>query len=1118
MAALPTHGINLLNANIRCILILLLILSYHISNAQINNDIRPNIEYEAAIAKADELLIVSDYLQALNEYEKAWYLYPRQKYPEKKIDQIIRTISNTPLSKVLFDKAIHLGDSCFQAKDYKLANTNYFNALKLDHTAEYPKDQLNEILEQFNDPENETRYRIILIHAGKSFDRTLYDKAISFYKQAQLLKPSEEWPKKRILECETLRSELASATDLYTSYLKESDYMMDHKKWTEADAGYEKALALHPKETYPAAKIVLIDHILKLNNAGQQTYSTVIEYADKFYKLMDYENAGIHYQQALNMKPEEQHPKIMLKKLNHINSMANSTKPTYAATANNADILSMAGDIEAALIGYERCIKQVPGDQYILSRIRELYTLTTKPKEDQKAYLQAIAIGDQSFAASNYTKALSEYRYASWMKPDESYPKLKIDEIKNIVLQEKPKHENDQKALASVDEYLAKKNTTPQTKNISQTIQDKDEESLNKKTGEIRDSVNKQNQIINDSERLNNSEDLIAVKTKQTAPKSTNYLTRNTEEEKKKKGNKDNIINPVKNQQDANQESYLKAIAFADRSLNEKNYTPAINGYKAALKFKPDEKYPKEKIDSINRIQNASERVYKNVIVEAEKAFNEKDYAKALKSYQTALEQKPEQKYPQQKITAINTFIGKQKATQENYEKAITFADEAFIVKDYEKATASYQFALKLKPDENYPSEKINTINTLLGKTKAQQEIFSKEIASADKAFLEKNYEVAIKSYQVASETKPMEVYPKQKIAAIKGILAQQKATQDRYYIALNTADKAFDKTDYVTAITEYKTAIGLLPDEIYAKERITAINTIKSEQKVAHDNYIKAITSAEKAFAAKDYPNAISDYESASVFEPKEVYPQERIAVISEIMARDKEKLDSQFTDYIRQADDLYSKQEFLLALKAYKIAATLKPAENYPKERYVEIAGTIKAKVKAVKEAYDQTIADADKAYKVLAFDEAVLLYKKALEMKPDVPYPGQMVARIRKYMIDNSVVEVSNESFLLKNNSSKRFTFKPVEINKRKNNYLLVRARTSGDLPPKLYVNYGRDNTKNGGIVLKKINPSLLNDFVINISAQDQWFREDNNWLSLYSENGDIEVSSIRISQRK
>jgi hypothetical protein len=133
----------------------------------------------------------------------------------------------------------------------------------------------------------------------------------------------------------------------------------------------------------------------------------------------------------------------------------------------------------------------------------------------------------------------------------------------------------------------------------------------------------------------------------------------------------------------------------------------------------------------------------------------------------------------------------------------------------------------------------------------------------------------------------------------------------------------------------------------------------------------------------------------------------------------------------------------------------------------------------------------------------------------MMPGIPDPGQMIARIRKYMMDNSVVEVSNEKFLLKNNSIRRFSFKPVEVNRRKHNYLLVRARTSGNLQPRLYLNYGRENTKNGGIVLKKINSDLLCDFVINISALDQWFREDNNWLSLSSENGDIEIASIRIS---
>jgi len=39
--------------------------------------------------------------------------------------------------------------------------------------------------------------------------------------------------------------------------------------------------------------------------------------------------------------------------------------------------------------------------------------------------------------------------------------------------------------------------------------------------------------------------------------------------------------------------------------------------------------------------------------------------------------------------------------------------------------------------------------------------------------------------------------------------------------------------------------------------------------------------------------------------------------------------------------------------------------------------------------------------------------------------------------------------------------------------------------------------------------------VNDFIIRVGNQYKWFSEDNNWLEIYPENGDIEITLVRIS---
>ena len=1091
----------------RSLFLLLLVLAFGIIRAQKPNDAQLNKDYVQAVTKADNYLLAGEYLKALNEYDKAGSLSLKQKYPEKKIDQINRILANSPLSKTLFDKAILRGDSCFALKNYKAANIEFYNALRLKPEAQYPKDQLIRISGMFTDPENDTRYRIMLIHAGNETDRAKYDKAISYYQRAVLIKPSETWIEKKIEDIRVLKENDASTLDPYTKRILEADILLEQKRWPEARSACQQALALNPKGNYPAAKIMLIDHLQNFTVSGEQNFDSLIVEADKFYRLQDFENAGIWYQKALNQKPGVPYPKNMLKKLDHAGLQADKSPVSFDAAVANADILSLAGDNESALIGFERCNAAIPGDSYVLSRIRELPRPPKADNKDNIAYLSAISRGDGDLAAKNYSKALSEYLYASWLKPDESYPKLKAAEAQKLIDEAAKSQDKTSQQVAAAVKPAVPVSTSPKP---SAPV-------INTPPAEVKPQIASQN--TKPSSANTPAPHVANTKGENKNPAPVNAAIEKPVEKPVVKP----VIaaKPAGKPQNAEQAKYDEAIAFADKSFADKNYPFALNGYKAALKIKPAEKYPRDQIAQATALMqqgNAVADAYPKTILDADRAFNEKDYPKALALYQSARDQNPAQKYPVEKIAAINTILGQQKAMQAAYDKAVASADIAFSGKSYNEAIQGYQAALKIKPSESYPKEKISTINRLLGQTKEQQQNYSKLIADADRAFSGKDYQKAISLFQGASELKPAEAYPKQRITAIKIISDQQKARQDKYTNAIAAADMDYDNRDYVAALTGYKTALGISPKEAYPKERVNTINNILMQFKELQDTYDKAIAAADKAFAARDYSVAIAGYQSAGNLKPDESYPRTKVAEINRIIALDKDKRDKQYTDYITQADGFNAKQDFLLAQKAYQLASDLKPDETYPREQYNSITQMLMNKAREIREAYGKAIADADSAYKLFIFDKAILNYTRALEIRPGEVYPGQMIARIRKYMIDNSVVEVVTENFILKNELEQRFPFKPVDMNLRKNNYMVLRARTAGANNPKLFLSYGSDKTKNGGVVLKNINSGIFSDFIIKISDQDKWFREDNNWLSLYTENGDLEVASVRISQGK
>jgi hypothetical protein len=88
-------------------------------------------------------------------------------------------------------------------------------------------------------------------------------------------------------------------------------------------------------------------------------------------------------------------------------------------------------------------------------------------------------------------------------------------------------------------------------------------------------------------------------------------------------------------------------------------------------------------------------------------------------------------------------------------------------------------------------------------------------------------------------------------------------------------------------------------------------------------------------------------------------------------------------------------------------------------------------------------------------------------------------------------------------------------PVPVKDRKSNYIFFRAKNMSPNDYKLIINFGKDQLKNGGVVLKVPAGADLNDFVVRISAQYKWFSDDNNWITFYPEGGDIEVNLLQIS---
>jgi type IX secretion system PorP/SprF family membrane protein len=178
---------------------------------------------------------------------------------------------------------------------------------------------------------------------------------------------------------------------------------------------------------------------------------------------------------------------------------------------------------------------------------------------------------------------------------------------------------------------------------------------------------------------------------------------------------------PKKTRNQEMNEKYAEAIAKADKAMSTKHYADAKTHYTEALRYKPAEKYPKDKIAEIDKILG-----YEAAIKKADSELAIKNYQQALADYEQASNLRPTEKYPKDKIAEINALLAKDSEISDlnlRYNEAIAKADAAFSSKDYTLARVQYNEALSIKQAEQYPKDRIAEIDKILAGLSAVKEV-----------------------------------------------------------------------------------------------------------------------------------------------------------------------------------------------------------------------------------------------------------------------------------------------------------------------------------------------------------------------------------------------------------
>ena len=844
----------------------------------------------------------------------------------------------------------------------------------------------------------------------------VFDKAYSESMRQELIRLTslEKEAKKKQEEEEKNKQASATATESkYNAAISKADAAFSKKDYTTAKAGYQDALTIKRGEAYPVGKIVEIEKILAdaaKNAQLEADYKAAIAKADQAFGTKYYDAAKGSYTDALKLKPAENYPKSKLDEIAKLLASDSKNKELdakYNAALAAGDKAFTAKTYDAAKTSYTEALALKSGEKYPKAQLAEIERLQNELNAKNKSaaelmekYKAAIAKADKTFAAKDYAAAKSNYKDASAIQPAESYPKNKIAEIDKLLAE------------------LANKDASEKERQAK-------EKGLNAKYEALIAKADKSFSSKEYPAAKGTYNEALALKSAEQYPKykiaeidKLMSAMAGKEAAEKERLAKENELNS----------NYTAAIAAGDKAMGGKDYTSAKTAYSEALALKSNEKYPKSKIEEIDKLLASAGEVeakYKAAVAKGDVSFKSKAYDDAKKAYKEALTYKSAEQYPKDKLSEIDNLLAKEAGAKEldaKYNAAIARADKAFGNKDYTSAKSVYTEALTVKSTEQYPKTKIAEIDKLLAdkdrlaKEKELNDKYLAIVAKADKAFGSKDYTAAKYSYNEALTVKSTEQYPKTRLAEIdkligdmaareaaeKGRLAKEKALNEKYAAAIAKADAAFTAKEYALSKNGYTEAVEIKPLEQYPKDKLHAIDAILgAAAKELDQKYNAAITKADAAYLAKDYPTAKSAYTEAVGIKAGESYPKSQIAKIDLLLAEaGKEKeAKARYTAAVAKGDAGMQKKNYTEALAAYKEAQSVKPSEPYPTNKISEINNILdgQARAKEKDKQYADVIAKADKSFAAKDYKSAKSFYLDASLLKPTEKYPKAKVAEL-------------------------------------------------------------------------------------------------------------------------
>ncbi len=588
------------------------------------------------------------------------------------------------------------------------------------------------------------------------------------------------------------------------------------------------------------------------------------------------------------------------------------------------------------------------------------------------------------------------------------------------------------------------------------------------------------------------------------------------------------------------EETFFEYIDNADSYYANSELEKALEEYNKALKIFPKDEYAtnkKAEITTILKDEKDKLDSFNAMITLGDKLLSSEKYAEAVMQYESALAVYPNNSLAKTKYQDAKNKKEAYDLKVSEFERLQSQGRDFTLRKKYTEAIAAYEQALQIFPKETEIYDIIKELQT----KKNIADNYNAKITEADALYEDQSYKDAKSAYQAALTVIPDDSYALGMIARIDEIvnspeylkIQNDKAKLDNDFAGfMNKGENAEDVKNYELALSYYVKALELKPNnaEALAKKKNAEDMILYLEQQRKEQERLAAIeaekqrkaqiqtliATGNQQIADKKYAEAEQSFNQVLAIDPNNATATEKLGVIAGFYEEIQRQKQENYNRAMSEGSYAMDSRNFAEAINQFNIALTYKPGDEAATQQLTLAQQNENMRLAALENEYNGYITKGDAQLQTKNYDKAIEFYTKAMQVNPSNPYPGNKIREIGEILKANKLVELVSSATTINSSDTKRYEFTSVDAASRRGNYLLIKAKNLGDRPFIMYISYGSKNGRNGGFTVNVPNNQDVNDFIVRIGSQYKWFSEDNTWIEILPENGNIEITSMEITK--